>query len=382
MTTAKGYSRKIPVLITTSTMCDLPNSVVRNLIQLETIPFNVHGDGKTFWDTVEAGADELISYMNKDGKVFESEPPTAEEFEKFFGKNIKKAHHIIHIAFASGMSDEYLRACKAAKVFDNVTVVDSGCISSSMGLMVLIAYRMAQQNHPVEKIVEELEAVKNRIHCSFIVSDPEFMMRQGFMSHAVYSIIKNLALKPSLKVRNNKFRLYKMFTGDKRECFEKYINTVFPPGIAPDLDVVFVTYADLKEKDLVWIEEQIRKKYDFANIILQKACAASSLNCGPGTFGVTFIYKDEQFYNLGILLPKEKIISDEEYDYLEEDDQEFYPEYNNWAGEVNEESEESEQKTGAKWYEGISGIDVEEIHTEIIFKSFYTKIGFKPVIDF
>lgn len=30
----------------------------------------------------------------------------------------------------------------------------------------------------------------------------------------------------------------------------------------------------------------------------------------------------------------------------------------------------------------VSGIDVEEIHTEIIFKSFYTKIGFKPVIDF
>ncbi len=359
MNTAKGYSRKIPVLITTSTMCDLPNSVVRSLIQLETIPFNIHGDGKTFWDTVEASADELISYMNKDGKVFKSEPPTVEEFEKFFGKNIKKAHHIIHIAFSSGMSEEYTRACKAASVFDNVTVVDSECISSAMGLMVLIAYRMAQQNHPVEKIVEELEAVKKRIHCSFIVSDPEFMMRQGFINHAVYSIIKNLALKPSLKVRNNKFGLYKLFTGDKRECFEKYLNTIFPPGISPDLDVVFVTYADLKEKDLVWIEEQIRKKYDFANIILQKACAAASLNCGPGTFGVAFIDKGEQFYNLGILLPKVKIISDEEYDYLE-DEQEFYPESDNYVSEVNKESEESAQETGAKWYEGILGIDVDE----------------------
>ncbi len=357
MNTAKGYSRKIPVLITTSTMCDLPNSLVRNLVQLETIPFNIHGDGKTFWDNVEASSDELISYMKKDGKIFESEPPTVEEFERFFGENIKKAHHIIHISFSSSMSEEYLRAVKAASVFDNVTVIDSEYISSAMGLMVLIAYRMAQQNLPVEKIIEELEAVKKHIHCSFIVSDPEFMMRQGFMSHAIYSIIKNLALKPSLMVRNNKFGLYKMFNGDKREYYEKYINSVFASGISPDLDVIFVTYADLKEKDLVRIEEQIKKKYDFANIIFQKACAASSLNCGPGTFGMAFIDKGEQAYNLGLLLPKEQIISDEEYDSLEEYDQEYYTENDSWSSVVNE---EKEQKTDAAWLENIPGIDVEE----------------------
>ncbi len=357
MNTAKGYSRKIPVLITTSTMCDLPNSVVRNLIQLETIPFNIHVDGKTFWDNVEAGADELISYMNKGGKMFESEPPTVEEFERFFGENIKKAHHIIHIAFSSGMSEEYLRAGKAARVFDNVTVIDSECISSAIGFMVLIAYKMAQQNQSVEKIVEELENVKKHIHCSFIVSDPEFMMKQGFISHAVYSVIKNLALKPSLTVRNNKFGLYKMFAGDKRECYEKYINTIFPPGISPDLDLAFVTYADLKEKDLVRIEELIKKKYNFTNIIFQKAGAASSLNCGPGTFGLAFIDKGEQPYNLGLLLPKEQIINDEEYDGLKENDQEYYFENDSWLSEENEEIEQNRDDT---WYKDIPGIDVEE----------------------
>ncbi|WP_081795588.1 DegV family protein [Butyrivibrio sp. MC2021] len=361
MNMARGYSRKLPILITTSTMCDLPKSVVRNLIQLETIPFNIHVDGKTFSDNVEAGADELISYMNNDGKMFESEPPTVGEFEKFFADNIKKAHNIIHIAFSSGMSKEYHRAGKAASVFDNVTVVDSESISSAMGLMVLIAYRMAQQNLSVEKIVEELENIKKHIHCSFIVPEPEFMMRQGFMSYAVYSIIKNLALKPSIIVRNNKFRLYKMFTGGKRECYEKYINTVFTPGISPDLDVLFVTYADLKEKDLVRVEEQIKKKYNFANIIFQKACAAASLNCGPGTIGMAFINKGEQRYNLGLLLPKEQIILDEEDDITEESNQEDYQDnYHENSSFSSVLNEESKQESGLGWYENISGIDVEE----------------------
>jgi hypothetical protein len=255
------------------------------------------------------------------------------------------------------MSEEYTRASKAAKVFDNVTVIDSEYISSAMGIMVLIAYRMAQQNHTVERIIEELEAVKRRIHCSFIGEDPEFMMRRGFISHAVCSIIKNLALKPSIKVRNNKFGLYKFFTGNKRECFEKYINTELSPSISPELDVIFVTYADLKEKDLVWIEEQIKKKYDFANIILQKACAASSLNCGPGTFGIAFLENGEQIYNLGILLPKEKIINDEEYDYFEEPDSRLYDEDNDF---VSEERVENNQVTDSKWRENLVGIDVEE----------------------
>jgi CheY-like chemotaxis protein len=62
MNTAKGYSRKLPVLITTSSMSDLPDAAVRQL-DLNVIPFTVRTDKGVFKDGVDIGGDELIRYQ-------------------------------------------------------------------------------------------------------------------------------------------------------------------------------------------------------------------------------------------------------------------------------------------------------------------------------
>ncbi len=374
MSTAKGYRRKVPVLITTSSMCDLPATLIREM-QLDIISFFVRTSGGAFWDNVEADADELVQYMNHVEGTLKSEPPRVEEFETFFAKKLRKAHHIIHIAITPDMSEEYERACKAAKQFDNVTVVDSTALSSATGLLVMIAYQMAQQNMPVDRIVMELNEASKRIHCGFIVGGTEFLMRGGFISDMTHRLMTTMNLRPALRIKDGVFGLEKIYVGERKESYRRYIRKTLGKGVNPDKDILFITYVDLSEEDLDWIADETRKIVEFRNIVFQKASAAISVNCGPGSFGLLFIDDGEKSYHLGNMLPRDRV-----YEDADEAESGLRPMPNvsdagvgqafaepeiqmdsvtRAAALADKEKEPEAELKGDKWYENIEGLNAQ-----------------------
>ncbi|MBE7002960.1 MAG: DegV family EDD domain-containing protein [Ruminococcaceae bacterium] len=316
LNTAKGYSRKIPVLITTSSMSDFPDSVIRHL-GLDIIPFVIQTNEGTFRDGVEIGADEVTRYISAGKGVAVSSPPEVSDYVEFFGTMLKKAQHVIHISLTTSMSKEYERATQAAKSFENVTVINSGGLSSAVGLLVLTAYKLARQNHSPAQIAQELEGVKSHIHCSFAVQTIKYMAKRGFVSRNVHGMVKTLDLHPCISIRNDRAVLAGMWAGSMRRCYERYIFSTLNRFINPDLGVLFVTYVDIPEDELAWIEECIRRRANFERIIFQQASAAVSVNFGPGTLGLLFMDRGGKNYDLGTLVPTEKEIEDNGSDMQE-----------------------------------------------------------------
>ncbi len=314
--TTAGYRRKVPVIITSSSMSDLPEAIVKRL-GLPIIPFVVNTDEGVFKDGVQMDADELIRYIGE-GKDAYSSPQSVKNYTDFFASALKRAHHLIHISITTGMSEEYKIASEAAKSFDNVTVISSGCLSSSTGILVLIACKLAQQNLSVEEIVEELEIVKKRLRCSFVIDTTEYMARRGLVSAKVHQIAKTLSLHPSLAVKNDKSGLGGIWVGSTRRAYRKYIQKAFPVDIIPDSDVVFITYADVSMDTLLWIREEISKVAFFEHVVFQKASAAISSNCGPGTFGILYFVKSNRSYNLGSFIEEAEARIQEEKKVLEQ----------------------------------------------------------------
>ena len=95
-------------------------------------------------------ADELIRYMNS-GKNAVSSPPDIKTYTDFFASNLKRSHHLIHIALTTSMSEDYKIASEAAKAFDNVTVINSECLSSSQREFLCLLHKLAQQNIRLKK---------------------------------------------------------------------------------------------------------------------------------------------------------------------------------------------------------------------------------------
>ncbi|MBR6228302.1 MAG: DegV family EDD domain-containing protein, partial [Eubacterium sp.] len=385
----ENYRRRLPVIVTSSSMCDLPDAIMESA-KLSILPFQVHTDDGVFKDSYQTDADEVLKYM-KVGRKVESSPPSVDEYVAFFAENLRQAHHLIYIAITSSMSEDYDRAREAARSFDNVTVINSESVSSATGLLVLIACKLATRDISVEEMVAELEALKKSLQCSFIIGSTRYMAAKGMISDRVSTLVEVLGIKPAIRVKDNKIGLKGAWTGGTKHAYRRYIRKAFPVGIIPDEEVVFVTYADVNEDDLLWIREEIKKHADFENVVFQKASAAISSNCGPGSFGVLYFVKSNKNYNIASLLPVDQ-------EFFEEEAEE--PEEENHATVIRTLVQDSvakpekadaleEPETGKKvphrepeWYDELEGIDPDiaiknsgsEESFRMVLKIFYDSI--------
>ncbi len=344
------YARKAPVIITTTSMADIPEDIAQRL-NIPVLPFILRTDAGEFKDGKQLEADELIRFFN-DGKTAISGPPEVEDFTEFFASALKRAHHLIHIALSTKISQEYARACEAAKSFDNVTVINSESLSSSTGLLVLIASKLAQQGIPVENIIDELEEVKKRLRCSFVIDSTEYMTKHNLISPRLNSLAKVLNIHPYLRMKDEKVGLGGFWFGNIKRAYASYVRKVFPANIIPDEEVVFITYADVPLETLNWIKEEIGKIQHFEHVVFQQASAAITSNCGPGTVGILYFVKSNKSYNLGSLIVSEdeEAASGKEADYS-------VPET---AAENAKAAEEDPTQPELKWYQKLEAIDGEQ----------------------
>ncbi|MBR5337016.1 MAG: DegV family EDD domain-containing protein [Lachnospiraceae bacterium] len=303
LSTAKGYRRKIPVIFAAGSLSDVPE-VLRRREDIAILQWTLATEEGIFRDNVEMSADELIRYMES-GKSVKSGPPEVQEYIDFFSDLLKKAHHVIYVALTTSLSVDYKTALEAAKSFENVLVINSQAVSSSLAILMMAGCRMAQQNTPPDRIVNELEEMKKRLHSGFLLGTTEFMARRGLISQRVQRIAASLDLKPALRYKGDNYSVAGVWKGSGRHVYDRYIRSSLPRKVKPDTELLFVTYTAINEEDLLWIEEQIRKRADFKHIIFQKASAAITSNCGPGTFGLLYVEKGSGTYNLSGILPKE-----------------------------------------------------------------------------
>ena len=384
---AAGYSGKAPVIITTTSICDLPATLIKRL-HIPILPLLVRTEEGLFKDGLQLGADELMRYLNT-GRNAVSGPPDEAAYTDFFAEGLKKAHHLIHISLTTSMSDEYNIACEAAKAFDNVTVINSECLSSATGILVLIAYKLSQMNDSVEEIVEELEFVKKKLRCSFVIDSTEYMARKGYLKSGIDRIARVLSLHPCLTIKNDKLNIGNIWVGNIKRAYKYYISQAFPLNVMPDPDVVFITYVDVQKDTLMWVKDEISKYANFENVIFKQASAAISSNCGSGTIGILYFEKTNKSYNLSSFFSNEMAAL-----YREDDDQESIDiDYTEEAEEINESeiegltSEAGEQgiADSAKWYDSIEGIDgnaaITNSGSESAFKS-VLKIFYESIDDY
>ncbi len=348
--TASGYAKKRPVAVATSSMSDLPPEVLKEL-QVNIIPYTVTTDEGVFYDNLDIDSEELVRYMEDRDKYVTSEPPTEEDMIRFFSSELQRAHHLIYITLTTGSSREYGRAIRAAKSFGNVSVINSECMSSATGILVMIAGRLAQQNMNADRIVSELEEVKKQIRCSFVIRSTDVMARRDRISPFMHSLLDTLWLRPVLRMKNDKLGVGKFLLGSEIRCYEKYIHYALSAKGKPDTSFVFVTYAGMEEEELLWIEEKLKERIKFEHVIFQKASAGITSNCGGGTFGILYLTKGEHNYNLGTLFASNEDV------YAEPEEDDIETEMTDGSAGIS--TGETAGYNGTEWYESIPGIDPE-----------------------
>lgn len=286
----EGRRKRIPIMITSESVCDLPNNMIAGA-DCDIIPYHVKTESGDFLDGIEAEARGLLSYMEDGRTDARSEAPSVAEYEKFFAECLMRSNRVIHIAMSSKVGQGCRNATEASKSFDNVVVIDSEHLSSGMGILVLEAISMAEGGINPEQIVEEINEMRSKIRTSFIVSSTEYLARVGRLNQTVNSIAKAFLFRPVLTLKKGKMGAGKVYFGEEETAIKKYISGIFNSRATIDTRRAFITYAGLNWEELRVIEEEVKRRVNFDQIIFMKASSAVTANCGPGTIGVLFKVK-------------------------------------------------------------------------------------------
>ena len=279
------------ILITTDSVCDLPESLIKEF-GISVCPYYVCTDEGRFLDSEELGQDELLSHIAQ-GRRGYSQSPDVEDYERFFAEKLTEAQNLIHITMAKHVSNGYQNALEAAKSFENVTVIDSGHLSSSMGLAVLCAAHAAEHHAAKAEIVAAVKRVERSISSAFIINSTHIMCQSGRISKRIQVLCDALLLHPILVLKRSRMVVGSMEIGGFMHVAKKYVRKVLQETRTIDRRILFITYAGLDEKRLQYIQDLVGQYCPFERVYLQKASSAIASNCGPGSFGLLFMRKDD-----------------------------------------------------------------------------------------
>ncbi len=287
----KETKHKMPLMVTTDSVCDLPAELVKRL-HIRVLPYHVHTTGGSFLDGIETEGDSVLNYLAYGNSEAHSECPSVSEYEEFFAHCLSEAQYILHIAMGKRSSDGYANAKEAALSFYNVTVVDSGHLSSGMGLLALYAKDLSESEQTVsEEFLSHLDEKKKKIQTGFIVDDTEYLMKGGRLSANMNKFFTIFMLHPVFMMKDSRLKTGNILFGRRDTVRSDYIRWALKNRAGIDDSVLFITYVGMKESELKHIEEEVRRYVDFKKIWFQKASPAVGINCGPGTFGLIFSRK-------------------------------------------------------------------------------------------
>ena len=284
-------SQRRSVLVTTDSVCDLPPSLLKEF-SIAVCPYYVCTDEGRFLDGQEMNPDELLMHI-AGGRTGYSQPPDVEDYERFFAGQLTEAQNVIHITMAKHVSDGYQNALEAAKSFENVTVIDSGHLSSSMGLTVLCAAHMAEHHATKAEIVEYVKRMEHFISSAFIINSTHMMCQSGRISKRIQVLCDALLLHPVLALKKSRMAVRHMEMGNFNHMAKKYVRRTLQDTRNIDRRILFITYSGMDEKKLQYIQNLVQQYCPFERIYLQKASSAIASNCGPGSFGLLFLRRDD-----------------------------------------------------------------------------------------
>ena len=162
-----------------------------------------------------------------------------------------------------------------------------------MGLTVLCAAYMAEHHATKEEIVASVQRMARFISSAFIINSTHMMCQSGRISKKIQVLCDALLLHPVLLLKKSKMVVSHMEMGTFSHVAKSYVKKTLQESRNIDRRILFITYSGMDEKKLQYIQNLVQQYCPFERVYLQKASSAIASNCGPGSFGLLFLRRDD-----------------------------------------------------------------------------------------
>lgn len=280
------------VKIVADSTCDLSEELIHKY-HIHIIPLNIVLDMKSYLDGREITPDEIYTWADQKNTTPKTAAPEMGYVLDFLRPMTEAGDEIIFIGISEDMSVtcQTIRMAAEELSYSKLWVVNSRNLSTGIGLQVLRAAELAMQGIGAEKIVEEIEAKRDKVRASFVVDTLTYLHRGGRCSSVAALLGNALKLKPMIAVKNGKMGVAKKYRGKQQSVVRSYAKDLEPQLLAADPARVFITHSGIESVTQQDTYDYLKSLGYFQEILITRAGGVISSHCGPNTLGILYYEK-------------------------------------------------------------------------------------------
>lgn len=279
------------VKIISDSTCDLSPELIAKY-DIDILPLHILLGEDEYEDGKNITPEQIYSWSDENKTTPKTSAPALTDAIELFKQYIDEGRKIVCFSISSSMSTSgnVMRiAAEELEAEDCITVIDSANLSTGIGLLVIEAAIMAQNNHTVEEIVSAIEALKPNVRASFVVDTLTYLYRGG-RCNAVSAMAGGvLKLHPKIVVENGAMNASKKYRGKINSAIMTYVKDMEDDLKAARPDRVFITHSGCDRTIVEEVHSYLENLGVFSEILETRAGGVISSHCGPGTLGVLFI---------------------------------------------------------------------------------------------
>lgn len=258
---------------------------------ISIIPLYIHLDGYTYRDGVDITPDDIFHKYETEKFLPTTSAIPVGDYTDFFRSFSDKGQTVVHLSLSSEISATHQNARIAAEEFENVYVLNTLNLSVGIAILALAACDMRDRGLDALTIVRELEAMRGKVHSSFVIDKLEFLRKGGRCSALTALGANILNIHPSIEVIEGSLHLAKKYRGAIRAVQLQYIDDVLENPETAEKERAILCHSGIPDAQLDALLERIQQKGVFREVLVSRAGCTISTHCGPNCIGLMFRQK-------------------------------------------------------------------------------------------
>jgi DegV family protein with EDD domain len=271
----------LTVKVVTDSPADIPSDLVKEL-DITVVPAFVILGNKTYRDGVDISPEDVYHKMIIENIPASTSQPPPVDFANTYQKLLKNADGIISIHTTSKLSGIYNSAIQGKSMTSgggkHITVIDSCSTSMGLGLLTLLAARLAKAGENMHNVARALNKSISLIRLWGYFDTLKYVLQGGRLGKAKALIGSILPIKAILSMRDGELHP----TGAVRTRTKGINRLIDNFKLAANVQDAAIVYSTTPN-DAQTLKEHIQNISDKIPIYISRLGPALGVHGGPGT---------------------------------------------------------------------------------------------------
>lgn len=289
------------IKIITDSSADLPDELARTH-GIAVVPLMVRFPDGQYLDGVDITREEFYAKLEVSPELPRTSQPSPEQFLEAFRQAVQEgADHIICPLIPSVLSGTAQSAFVAKELFERemgkgpagrsvrVDVVPTRATSMGLGLIAVLAARMAQANASGDDVAARVRDLSARMNCIFTVDTLEYLAKGGRISKAKALLGSLLNLKPVLYLDEEGAVAPLDKVRGRKKAIRRLLEIAERDGVDLSNQVVAVSYSGSSPDEALELVEAVKEQFNPKEVLLGVIGATIGAHVGAGTLALFFL---------------------------------------------------------------------------------------------